>query len=104
MSNIVYSYMTLIIMWYQRACNCRQYCSAWLGLISAVCWSCDSHVMSEYATADSTVSAWLGIHQCSTAYITFVPWVYILEITPESSCGFLRFISHYYIHVHIINK
>ena len=32
-----------------------------LDFISAVCWSCDSHVMSESATADSIVSAWLGL-------------------------------------------
>ena len=79
---ILYMYMYIhvhdtVIMWYWRGCNCRQYCfslvrshqcsvlvmglscdvregatadstvSAWLGLISAVCWSCDCHVTSE---------------------------------------------------------
>ena len=57
--------MTLIIMWYQKVCNCRQYC---FDLVRS--------------------------HQCSTAYTPLVPRVYIHEIT-QSSCGFLsmRFIT-----------
>ena len=33
----------VIVMWYQRVCDCRQ-----IGLVrphSAACWSCDSHVI-----------------------------------------------------------
>ena len=43
-----FMYMTLIIMWYQRVCNCRQYC---FDLLRS--------------------------HQCSTAYTPLVPRVYI---------------------------
>ena len=49
-------YMTLIIMWYQRVCNCRQYC---FDLVRS--------------------------HQCSTAYTPLVPRVYIFEITQCST-------------------
>ena len=52
----MYICMTLIIMWYQRVCNCRQYC---FDLVRS--------------------------HQCSTAYTPLVPRVYIHEIT-QSSC------------------
>ena len=61
-------HMTQSSMWYQKVCNCRQYC---FDLVRS--------------------------HQCSTAYTPLVPRVYIREIT-QSSCGFLsmRFISHNY--------
>ena len=65
--SLINMYMTLIIMWYQRVCNCRQYCFA---LVRS--------------------------HQCSIYSISpLVPRVYILKIT-QSSCGFLsmRFIRH----------
>ena len=48
----IHVYMTLIIMWYQKVCNCRQYC---FDLVRS--------------------------HQCSTAFTPLVPRVYVHEIT-----------------------
>ena len=52
----------------------------------------------EYASADSTVSAYSSVSIAYYTYVALVPRVYILKII-QSSCGFLsmRFISQNYL-------
>ena len=74
-----YTTMTTVFMWCQRACNCRQYCLSLLGFISAVCWSCDCHVIVMWCQSVNCrhyCFSLVGPHQYSTAQAAVVPWVY----------------------------
>ena len=83
-TQILLQYITIHVLWYQRvyySISQYMYCgtrgcatadravSAWLGLISAVCWSCDSHVIvmccQRVCNCRQGCFGLVGPHQCS---------------------------------------